>query len=419
MKILILTTISVSLESDKYTNAQKSSGGWIGMLVKNIQSSDDITQAAIVSVNASNENTETKVGKTICYDIKAKTITKKPQKELISKFQNILDSFKPDVIDIQGIEFSVGRDLLLCKVDCPVIATLQGLPMELSKIYYCGLPKNFKFCRTLYDNLHLKGTIEKERYMKMRGNISYSILKKADYIIGRTDWDRAHSWCVNPNARYFYNPRSFRDDFYKEENVWNIENIKRHRIFGIQGRDSAKGIHIGIEALNILKKDYPDVELIIPGSYRFNSPKYKIGAYEKYVKNLIKKYDLENNVKFVGSLSASEIIEYLKSSNAFCQYSLCENSPNSLGEAMMIGLPCVASFVGGTSTYMSNNFDGLMHQKSDFEMLAYNIKRVFDNDELAVSLSKNARESAIKRHSREATRNGIIEIYKTIYENKR
>lgn len=414
MKVLILTDTRVSLETDKYTNQIRSSCGWIGVLVKNIQSSDTITSADIISVNMGNDGSTQTVGNATVHNLVGKPFTKKPQKNLIKKFNEILNNSKPDLIDIQGIEFSFGRDLLLCDYDCPVIATLQGLPMEISKVYYSGLPKNYKWKRTFFDNISLKGTFEKQKFMEERGKVSFEILKKADYIVGRTDWDHANTWKVNPEAEYFYNARIFRDDFYKEENVWDINKIKRHRIFGIQGRDSAKGLHIGIEALALLKKDYPDIELIVPGAYRYNSSKLRISAYEKYIRNLIKKHNLEDNVKFVGSLNAAEMVDILKTSHAFCQYSMNENSPNSLGEAMILGVPCVASFVGGTPSYLSHEHSGLFYEKSEPGTLAFMLKKVFDNDELATRLSENARKDALVRHDRDNNKNTLFEIYKQI-----
>lgn len=417
MKILVLTTMPVELKTEDYFNTVKSSGGWIGMLVNNIQKSEIIDKAAIVSVNPANNGSVDEVGNVKSYSIRAKTISWRVQEELVEEFRKILDEFEPDIIDIQGIEFTVGRDLLNCKHHAKVIATLQGIPSELAKVYFCAMPKGFEHKRTLYDVIHFKGLSEKQKFMRMRGRSSHEILKKADCIIGRTDWDHANSWYVNPDAEYFYVPRAFRDDFYKEENKWEIENIKRHRIFGIQGRDSAKGLHVAIEAVNLLKKTYPDVELIVPGGYKFDSPKKRVTAYEKYIKDLISKYDLTDNIKFVGSLSASEMIGYMRTSHVFCQYSLCENSPNSLGEAMMLGVPCVASFVGGTSTYLHHDHSGLMYEKSEMQTLAFMLKKIFDDDELAARLSKNARAEALERNAKDKSKDYLFEIYEKIISN--
>lgn len=37
-----------------------------------------------------------------------------------------------------------------------------------------------------------------------------------------------------------------------------------------------------------------------------------------------------------------------------------ENSPNNLCEAMILGMPCIATDAGGTSTLLSNMKDGLL-----------------------------------------------------------
>ena len=57
--------------------------------------------------------------------------------------------------------------------------------------------------------------------------------------------------------------------------------------------------------------------------------------------------ELEDKVSFLGPLNAEQMkAEYLRSNVFLCPSSI-ENSPNSLGEAQMLGVPCVASYVGG------------------------------------------------------------------------
>ena len=93
-----------------------------------------------------------------------------------------------------------------------------------------------------------------------------------------------------------------------------------------------------------------------------------------------------------------------------------ENSPCSLGEAMLMGVPCVASFVGGTSTYMISEVNALAFERSEVGTLAYTIKRIFDNNELALRLSENAKKDAAVRFSKDNVKS-LFEIYDKIYED--
>ena len=68
-----------------------------------------------------------------------------------------------------------------------------------------------------------------------------------DYILGRTTWDRAHSYAINPNAKYYPCSRVLRAPFYKEK--WSIEKAERHSIYVGNGYHALKGLHFVVMAL--------------------------------------------------------------------------------------------------------------------------------------------------------------------------
>lgn len=71
---------------------------------------------------------------------------------------------------------------------------------------------------------------------------------------------------------------------------------------------------------------------------------------------------------------------YLKS-QVFVLPSSIENSPNSLGEAMLLGVPCIASDVGGVRCLMTHSVEGLIYPADDPRLLAYDICEMFAHPE--------------------------------------
>jgi glycosyltransferase involved in cell wall biosynthesis len=96
--------------------------------------------------------------------------------------------------------------------------------------------------------------------------------------------------------------------------------------------------------------------------------------------------------------------------------STIENAPNSLAEAMLLGTPCVASFVGGNADMLDGGRCGLMYAYDDAVMLAHAIDRIFASDELARNLSSAARETALARHDPATLTNTLTGIYETVIQ---
>jgi glycosyltransferase involved in cell wall biosynthesis len=119
-------------------------------------------------------------------------------------------------------------------------------------------------------------------------------------------------------------------------------------------------------------------------------------------------------VVFTGILDEKQMCErYLKSHVFVCPSSI-ENSPNSLGEAMILGVPCVASDVGGVIDLLTHREEGFVYQTDAPYMLAHYVCEIFANDDLALQFSKKARIHAIKTHNKEENTKRMMEIYREI-----
>ncbi len=68
--------------------------------------------------------------------------------------------------------------------------------------------------------------------------------------------------------------------------------------------------------------------------------------YQNYTKTLIRQLGLQEAVHYTGPLNEQAMCEQYLHSSLYVLCSSMENSPNSLGEAMLLGMPCVASAMG-------------------------------------------------------------------------
>jgi glycosyltransferase involved in cell wall biosynthesis len=128
-------------------------------------------------------------------------------------------------------------------------------------------------------------------------------------------------------------------------------------------------------------------------------------------------------------LSAQQMKEeYLKCGLFIC-CSANENSPNSLGEAMLLGVPCVAAMVGGIPSLFEDGRDGIGYSTDDIEVsedaddtrliqIAERIEdavcEMWDNPAKREELCQNARNHAEITHDRAANYSKMLAIYADI-----
>ena len=116
----------------------------------------------------------------------------------------------------------------------------------------------------------------------------------------------------------------------------------------------------------------------------------------------------------MGALKAEEMKRRYLKSNVFVSASTIENSPNSVGEAMILGVPTITSDVGGVKDMLKHGDDGFIYPVDETYMLAYYVDRIFSDDGLAQKLGRNARNHAIITHNRERITAEVLDTYKKV-----
>ena len=327
--------------------------------------------------------------------------------------EKILNEAKPGIVHIFGTEYAhILAFVRVCQKD-NVVISIQGLTSVISRHFMSGLPEKVQKKFTLRDFIKQDNLKQQQRKFINRGEIEIEALQKVKHIIGRTTWDRACTYQINPDAKYHFCNETLRDEFYKYS--WDINNCEKHSIFVSQGTYPIKGLHFMLEAMPLVLNRFPNTKLYVGGQNITKADtlkdKIKISSYGKYIKELIGRYNLGKSVVFTGILDEQQMSErYLKSHVFVCPSSI-ENSPNSLGEAMLLGVPCVASDVGGVIDLLTHKEEGFVYQTDAPYMLAHYVCEIFANDDLALQFSKKARKHAMITHDAQTNLNTLLSIY--------
>jgi len=326
-------------------------------------------------------------------------------------FKEIQSIFNPNIVHIHGTEYSYGLAYINSCGSKNVVASIQGLANVYKDYYYAGMTffdvlKN----TTLRDIVKNKTIFHGYYSMKKRGINEINTIKRLENIIGRTTWDKVHVKAHNSKIKYHFCNENLRAEFYN--NSWSYDKCENFSIFVSQSAYPLKGLHQLLKSLPLILKRFPDTKVYIAGFKMINRG-YKTDGYGKYINSLIKKYRLSTIVNFTGELNEVEMCQMYIKSNVFVLPSSIENSPNSIGEAQILGLPVVASYVGGVPDMIENGKTGYLYRFEDFEFLAELVCKVFENG-VNNMLSTNEKKISSKRHDSNYNAKELINIYSSI-----
>lgn len=416
MKILWTVNLIPANVASKIGVSSDVLGGWVESMAKELKEFNEI-ELAIACKCENGEFFEETVDGIQYYSLAYTHSTS--SEEIEKRFAEIIEKFKPDLIHIEGTEFLHAKVVLEIseKLHIPTVTSMQGI-LNGQYNYQCGQLQidDLIFSKTLTNIfagllLHFRKT----KWYKKRLAHEKAVIENSKYILGRTTWDRAHSYSLNPNAKYYSCNRNLRQPFYNEK--WNIKNIERHSIYVGNSYYALKGFHFVVEALPQLIKEYPDIKIYVAGHKPFAENDRRVffkKGYGSYLKKLIDDLDVGDHIEFTGPLKAQSVAERLSKVHTYVLCSTVENSPNTLGEAMLVGTPCVAAYVGGVSDMAEDGKDALFYRNDDPSLLAWNIKKIFDNDALAFELSRNAQKKASDTHNSRKNAEKLISVYKEI-----
>ena len=114
------------------------------------------------------------------------------------------------------------------------------------------------------------------------------------------------------------------------------------------------------------------------------------------------------------SLNAEQVAQELSQAELYASASLCENSPNSLGEAMLVGTPIIQTFVGGVPSILKDGEEGKLVPPYDPHALAGAIRDRFLHPEIGESMVAAARATALKRHDARANAEATLAVYREV-----
>lgn len=418
MKILWLTDTPVYNTGDGHNGR-----GWIEAELELFRNSKDITIG--IAYNTSNQNAKVVSDKDFSFfplknnlSFRVKLFNVIPRwfsiydnKWDLLHLENVIQQFKPDIIHLFGSEWYGISVVKLTNI--PVVVHIQGIlipyyfafmPPSISKstLFMSGFKSTISFAKGISFHFHRKRLKKMARREK-------ECLPLVNYFMGRTQWDYSVSNLFSPKSQYFHINEVLRNDFYLSEKWTFSETCNEIRIISTISNTLYKGLDLIYNCCSIIN---------LPKNIKLTWTICGIYQNDEAVALFSRKYQKVENISinYVGVVSTEILIDRLKTSSIYVHPSYIDNSPNSICEAQYIGIPVIATNVGGISSIVKDEYSGLLIPSNDPCMLAYNILDLYYHPQKAIYLSQNEISKAKARHDKKSIKEELLNIYHNILQ---
>jgi glycosyltransferase involved in cell wall biosynthesis len=263
------------------------------------------------------------------------------------------------------------------------------------------------------ENLRLNGMMELHWLHRRNAAYEAEILRRVDFANCVNTWDSSVVRSINPALRCYRLEYNLRDEFYNSVK-WRLADAERHVIVTNPGGTPLKGLHMLIRALAMVRRDYPDARLVVPGMGDAQHRLAVRSGYAKYIRDLMRRLELADAIEFCGRLDAGQMADRMRRSHVVVVPSAIEGTSLVLREAMFLGVPCVASFRGGMGDFVRDKVDGFLYDYQEYPYLAQRICELFASDALCEEFSRNAQSNAEAAHDRTKNVQAYLQMYQGI-----
>lgn len=343
------------------------------------------------------------------YSLKEKIITQfswQPNiNHIVQEGKKIIERTCPDVIHVFGNEWAYGMVATITKV--PVVIHIQGSWVSHFNSLYPPKYNGLTVSKAIGLKPRLQWRLYRSYYSDMsRLRMEHDIWKAVPNYMGRTEWDKAMVNMLHPGAKYYHVDEALRPSFMTSSKQWMLPKGKRIEIISVGCSSYLKGIDMMLKTAHVLKNAGIDFRWRVAGQL---DP-----LMQKTVEKKERLAFSDNNIEILGYTKAEQLTDILCSSTMYVHTAYIENSPNSICEAQLLGVPVISTFVGGISTLVRNGIDGELIPANEPWQMANAIVNLANDKERMQQYSDNGRKHALQRHAPDKIKAELLHCYNDI-----
>lgn len=313
------------------------------------------------------------------------------------KIKQVLREYKPDIIHLHNIFYQVSPSVLLGVGNIPTVLTLSSYEL-ICPTGALIKPDGYRCVSPGKHDLRCTGSIKGYLYETIKQFIHKYLLKKIAIYIAPSESIKGDF----SNQKIISSPITVIHNGIQLMEFSPMVNYKRLLYVGRLSKE--KGVEVLLRAIKIIKERIPEIIVDIVGD----------GPEKNILMKLSNDLDLDNNVRFVGSIPHNKIGDFYKLCTAIIVPSICaDNFPTVCIEAMSIGRPIIGSRVGGIPELIDDRNTGYLIQSGNPEQVANKVTYLVKHPDLIRSMGKKAFIKS-KLFGLDEHLNSLEQLYKSV-----
>lgn len=311
--------------------------------------------------------------------------------------RRVIEHFRPDVIHVFGTERSFG---LLCgRTEIPVVIHLQGL---MGPTLNAWVPPGYAMRDCVFASgrspIRAALSLRAIAFNRHAAEREREILSNCRFVTGRTAWDSAFASLYAPRARYFHCEEALRPLFLEAA----ARTVPERPVFvSTLSGPLYKGHDVVLKTAKILcETGHGDFEWRVFGVDQIRFAERKTGIRADAV-----------HVWPMGKVPPERLRDALLGCTAYVHPSYVDNSPNSVCEAQVLGVPVVATNVGGVASIVEEGKTGFLVPSNDPVAMAV---RMLDVMSGKATLPPGWTDAVRERHAPEKIVARVLDIYRSV-----
>lgn len=167
------------------------------------------------------------------------------------------------------------------------------------------------------------------------------------------------------------------------EKVLQEFNIKPNYICTVGRPSYQKNIEMMVHVIAKIKKEIPDIHLVVMGVGEYSPNKDSIMA-------MIDTLGLQDNVSLIEWIEREKIFSIIKESWLYISTSRYEGLPYSIIESLALSKACVVTECDGNRDLIEDGFNGYLVQQNDVDSMVKSIKKLYYDIELRKRFERNS-----------------------------